>query len=1133
MARQHHLLLALLLLLVCCHPCAGSFFSEPRVQWTYRLPGAGSLVGRGLRSGNEVISSPDGSLVFATADDGSLHFIKVKDLRNSFVYEPSSIPGTYTECRSGVTLMQSSSGQLQYVVYAVIDVPVKAGVLYDGMTYDPSRSQTLSRLLAVNLDGSLRFSVPLNGAVVGKPVVGADRLYVVHNVPSYVGTSSTRGKITVVRTTANPPTVTASISPFSEHGPFGPPTGTSVNMQGKQQDVVIVAEAWDDGYSSTQGKVYLLRPSALYDDFNGQGNDAYELRLMSDVAMASSSKPSINADATEVFVGAAGSRMHGWSEAGSLWEVVSNDKTNISPSWDLALEANKGNVTQPLLVSPILSSDETLLYQVGASTKVYCIDTQRGDILWNSDGAAWGMQGSIMAEPRLVERRQDQPKVYVIEGLKGRVRQHDALTGAIDWAIDCYTVSGIPCHDAVEADFSVSPEGTMLYYGDVFGKIVALEIADFTTPAPTKLPTQKPVAIVAEVSKPKPEPQPEPTPKPTTPPTTAPVAEPVKRTPSPTISPAMVVPVTAPVLPPVPVPNIDTVAFNEEQETGWPTLGYNDDDASRPVVEPNVITVVDVDGQEQNDSPNSELTASAAIDSDEGDTSFFSNEIMIILVAVCGGLAMAIVALLVAQKARTMKSNNNNNTKKPMEHMLVSPEDDGKDWNNAQDEYEEECRRDEEETLREIVGSTPTKAPKRGSKKQQKRMSPMTPSTLASIEESPAENELSFVSDATPEAATPKKNLAKSFDASLPAEAGLEVTLNEARAQKDDKIPLGSTPKGTESNSNLRITRLGSGVSNSNEGSSHLGSGSGQNNNNNVQLDNDGFPLLDNRGTPKVETQAPPELSSVEVIPKTAKPAQQQVRRTMSPGPSAYPPADTAAANDIMSVDGSLYLDDDSKFDVASLAQYSVASTTDGASAELGVHYPGDGSSIRYEAASPGDQYMMPPRIASPLVARSISPEVADYLKRSQSAMAPNPMTPKGTFISKDMSSPVSTSPMTPPSGENAKEVRKGQSVRPGGSSRSRESSTRGRSPPPPQPPVKDEASEPEDAWSSFLSELANAEKEFFNPSFNKKKTNKGQERAQSPPPPPPPDEPHPADPSAPPPPPPDPPIGRHRKLML
>ena len=113
--------------------------------------------------------------------------------------------------------------------------------------------------------------------------------------------------------------------------------------------------------------------------------------------------------------------------------------------------------TTALLVSPILSSDETVLFQVGASTELHCLDTRTGDTLWTEDGA---LRTAIVAEPRLVELLDEEPKLYVIEGMNGKVRQHDALTGTIDWSFDCQKLSGIACNDAVEAEFRYEPSSS-------------------------------------------------------------------------------------------------------------------------------------------------------------------------------------------------------------------------------------------------------------------------------------------------------------------------------------------------------------------------------------------------------------------------------------------------------------------------------------------------------------------------------------------------------------------------------------------------------------------------------------------------------------------------------------------------
>ena len=95
------------------------YLSSPAVGWTYQLPGSGTLSGRGVRRSNAVVSSYDGSTVFVTADDGSLHIIKPADLSTSVVVDAPSEQSTYTECRSGVALSETD-GSVNFAVYAAI-----------------------------------------------------------------------------------------------------------------------------------------------------------------------------------------------------------------------------------------------------------------------------------------------------------------------------------------------------------------------------------------------------------------------------------------------------------------------------------------------------------------------------------------------------------------------------------------------------------------------------------------------------------------------------------------------------------------------------------------------------------------------------------------------------------------------------------------------------------------------------------------------------------------------------------------------------------------------------------------------------------------------------------------------------
>jgi hypothetical protein len=68
------------------------------------------------------------------------------------------------------------------------------------------------------------------------------------------------------------------------------------------------------------------------------------------------------------------------------------------------------------------------------------------------------------------------------------MRQHSVANGDRLWQLECAANDAF-CKTSVMADFTISPGGDMIYYGDVSGNIVALQIAPFVTQAPTSSPT--------------------------------------------------------------------------------------------------------------------------------------------------------------------------------------------------------------------------------------------------------------------------------------------------------------------------------------------------------------------------------------------------------------------------------------------------------------------------------------------------------------------------------------------------------------------------------------------------------------------------------------------------------------------
>jgi hypothetical protein len=72
------------------------------------------------------------------------------------------------------------------------------------------------------------------------------------------------------------------------------------------------------------------------------------------------------------------------------------------------------------------------------------------------------------------------------------LRQED---GSEVWSINCDNINeepGTACADRIEAESSLSPNGLVLYYGDLSGNVKALQLGESTveTPAPTEYPTR-------------------------------------------------------------------------------------------------------------------------------------------------------------------------------------------------------------------------------------------------------------------------------------------------------------------------------------------------------------------------------------------------------------------------------------------------------------------------------------------------------------------------------------------------------------------------------------------------------------------------------------------------------------------
>ena len=139
------------------------------------------------------------------------------------------------------------------------------------------------------------------------------------------------------------------------------------------------------------------------------------------------------------------------------------------------------------------------MFVSGVDSDLYCLQSDNGKEIWRAE-AAEGSQ--ILVRPRVFEGENRKKVVYAIEAQNGRVRQYDLYSGLLYWDYSCAGIGNEVCLDTIEAEFEIAPSGNSVYYGDIYGRINSLEVANFETAAPTIGPsspdtTQRPTTSPA------------------------------------------------------------------------------------------------------------------------------------------------------------------------------------------------------------------------------------------------------------------------------------------------------------------------------------------------------------------------------------------------------------------------------------------------------------------------------------------------------------------------------------------------------------------------------------------------------------------------------------------------------------
>jgi hypothetical protein len=146
-------------------------------------------------------------------------------------------------------------------------------------------------------------------------------------------------------------------------------------------------------------------------------------------------------------------------------------------------------VSTAISTSPVLSSDGTLLFVASPGAQVNAITTDNGRSAWADET----FDTSVSAKPLYQEQNGAQFVYFLSES--GMLRQYNASTGDIIWETGCGLSS---CPDVL-GDIDLSPNGDFLYYADVEGNLVQVQLT-ISPSSETVPPTAKPTTFPTDSS---------------------------------------------------------------------------------------------------------------------------------------------------------------------------------------------------------------------------------------------------------------------------------------------------------------------------------------------------------------------------------------------------------------------------------------------------------------------------------------------------------------------------------------------------------------------------------------------------------------------------------------------------------
>jgi len=455
-----------------------NYYDEPKDKWTYSPLDIGptSL----LNKGNAVTVSPEDGNVYATYTNGRIEVLRAQNAFQLWNYTaPSGANGTAMRCASGVSFAHSEDHG-HFAVYAVIDE-------------SDDDALTESRIIAVNKNGGLIFvSPPIPGVAVGTPIVTKGYqpgkfIFVTHNVGTEghfsVLSVFKNGNIIFTEAAGNNNTEDAvTYGPLGvSHNPdYGKYTGGS-DTDSNTNDIVTWTTSAEEGFGSPGYTMAFQLPKNF--DLAVLDFVVLETVRLKSVSWNAIAKPTLSMDGLSMYIPVQASETRGW---------VGGRQFDKGASWSTKLESNTDRGNTPISSAMVLSVEEYRVFVGAASPFFYGLDSTTGRVLWFKESEE---KDVFEVEAKVSP---DDMRVYAIDS-GGTIYSYDQVNGEKFWSFKSDGVSML-------ADFDVSENGLVLYYGDQLGRISAIEVGSSITGtlapsskivATTSAPTPAPIADVS------------------------------------------------------------------------------------------------------------------------------------------------------------------------------------------------------------------------------------------------------------------------------------------------------------------------------------------------------------------------------------------------------------------------------------------------------------------------------------------------------------------------------------------------------------------------------------------------------------------------------------------------------------